>query len=279
MTLAARVGPLLPAPVVGRIAQLLYPRFEPELARLDDYLPQGCRTAVDIGGWYGPWSRRLAPRARDVVTVEPVPHLARTLERITPSNVRVVQAATSERPGTARLWFPEGDAGTRGLSSLIRRDIHTHGVDVTCIPVDELALHDVDFIKIDVDGSELATLRGATRTLDRDHPALLIELEARIQPTAPIVDLLTAHGYRGWVLPSASWLPLDDFDLAAHQEATSHVASAGLLRRVLPFAGPRYVNSVLFLQEGLRPRGARPGPHQRRRSPEGPPISPLPNGE
>ncbi|NGO81803.1 FkbM family methyltransferase [Streptomyces sp. YC504] len=257
MTLAARVGPLLPEHVVGRIAQILYPRFEPELAHLDDYLPRACRTALDIGGWYGPWSRRLASRARSVVTIEPVPHLARTLERITPPNVRVIQAAASDKPGTARLWFPAGDAGTRGLSSLIRRDIHTHGVDVPCVPVDELGLDDVDFIKIDVDGSEMATLQGARKTLDRDRPALLIELEARIQPTAPIVDLLTTHGYRGWVLPSAAWLPLDDFDLDTHQDRTAHVASAGLLRRVLPFSGPRYVNSVLFLPEGRRPSPAR----------------------
>ncbi|MFI6942909.1 FkbM family methyltransferase [Streptomyces sp. NPDC050418] len=257
MTLAARVGPLLPEHVVGRIAQLLYPRYEPELAHLDDYLPRGCRTAVDIGGWYGPWSRRLASRARDVVTIEPVPHLARTLRRITPPNVRVVQAATSDRPGTARLWFPEGDAGTRGLSSLIRRDLHTHGVDVSCVPLDDLELRDVDFIKIDVDGSELATLTGASRTLARDRPALLIELEARIQPTAPIIDLLAGHGYAGWVLPETTWLPLRDFDLTTHQEATSHVASHGLLRRALPFPGPRYVNSVLFLPEGRRPSPAR----------------------
>ncbi len=257
MTLAARVGPLLPEHVVGRIAQLVYPRFEPELAHLDDYFPRRCHTAVDIGGWYGPWSRRFAARSRSVVTIEPVPHLARTLERITPPNVRVVQAAAGDHPGTARLWFPAGDTGARGLSSLVRRDIHTHGVDVRQVTVDELGLRDVDFIKIDVDGNEKAVLEGALRTLDRDLPALLIELEARIQPTAPIVDLLTAHGYRGWVLPSSTWLPLDDFDLATHQHDTAHVASLGLLRRILPFSGPRYVNSVLFLPHGRRPSPAR----------------------
>ncbi|WP_415950554.1 FkbM family methyltransferase [Streptomyces sp. KLOTTS4A1] len=257
MTLAARIGPLLPDPLVGRLAQLLYPRVEPELARLDGYLPRRCRTAVDIGGWYGPWSRRLAARSREVVAIEPVPHLARTLERITPANVRVVQAAASDRPGTRRLWFPAGDTGARGLSSLVPRDLHTHGVDVRCLTVDELGLREVDFIKIDVDGSELAALRGAAKTLERDQPALLLEVEARIQPTAPILDLLTDHGYRGWVLPERVWLPLDDFDLETHQAATAHVTSAGLLRRTLPFAGPRYVNSVLFLPTGRHPSPVR----------------------
>ena len=59
-------------------------------------------------------------------------------------------------------------------------------------------------------------------------------------------------GYAGWVLPAKTWRRLDPAALEAHQARTSHRASEGLLRRVLPFAG-RYVNSVLFLPDGRRP--------------------------
>lgn len=92
-TLAARLAPHLPVRLVAATARAVYPRFEPELARLSDLCPAGCGTAVDVGGWYGPWTRRLAGRARQVVTVEPVPHLARLLTSAAPANVRVVQAA------------------------------------------------------------------------------------------------------------------------------------------------------------------------------------------
>lgn len=165
----------------------------------------------------------------------------------------MIRAAASDRPGTARLWFPPDDAGDRGVSSLIRRDIHSHAVEVPCVTLDGLGLHDVDFVKIDVDGNELAVLRGAEALLTRDRPALFIELESRIQPIAPVVDHLTQRGYTGWVLPAATWLPLASFPLEAHQARTSHVAAQGLLRRVLPPRGPRYVNSVLFLPDGCRP--------------------------
>lgn len=252
-TLAARLAPLLPERLIAAAARLVYPRFEPELARLDDLCPPECGTAVDVGGWYGPWTRRLSSRAGRVVTVEPVPRLARLLTSAAPANVRVVQAAASDHPGTARLWLPSGDDGERGVSSLVRRDIHARALEVRCVTLDGLGLTDVGFIKIDVDGNELAVLRGASGLLVRDRPALFIELESRIQPITPVVDLLAGLGYAGWVLPARTWLPLTPAALEAHQARTSHVASKGLLRRVLPFAGPRYVNSVLFLPDGRRP--------------------------
>ncbi|MFE7031047.1 FkbM family methyltransferase [Streptomyces sp. NPDC057621] len=262
MTLAARLAPFVPVRLVASAARLVYPRFEPELARLGDLCPSGCGTAVDVGGWYGPWTRRLSGRARRVVTVEPVPHLARLITAATPGNVQVVRAAASDRSGTARLWLPPGDQGDRGVSSLVRRDIHARALDVPCLTLDSLNLHDVGFIKIDVDGSELAVLRGAGTLLSRDRPALFIELEARIQPVDTVVRHLSERGYEGWVLPGDTWLPLSSFDLEAHQARASHVVSQGLLRRVLPFRGPgyvRYVNSVLFLPDGRRPGGRHAG--------------------
>ncbi|MFD7435451.1 FkbM family methyltransferase [Streptomyces sp. NPDC059861] len=264
-TLAARLAPFLPARLVAATARAVYPRFEPELARITDLCPPGCGTAVDVGGWYGPWTRRLSGHARRVVTVEPVPHLARLLTATAPPNVRVIQAAASDRPGTARLWLPADDTGNRGVSSLVRRDIHAHAVDVRCVALDDLNLRDVGFVKIDVDGSELAVLRGGTALLTRDRPALFVELESRIQPISPVLTYLGLLGYDGWVLPGDHWIPLADFPLEAHQAATSHVASHGLVRRVLPLHDRiRYVNSVLFLPDGRRPGRPRmgdDGPH------------------
>ncbi|MBV7700236.1 FkbM family methyltransferase [Streptomyces sp. TRM70350] len=259
-TLAARLAPFLPARLVAAAARAVYPRFEPELARIAELCPPGCGTAVDIGGWYGPWTRRLSRHARQVVTIEPVPHLAHLLSATAPPNVRVIQAAAADRPGRARLWLPPDGTGNRGVSSLVRRDIHAHAVDVRCVALDDLSLRDVGFIKIDVDGSELAVLRGGTALLTRDRPALFVELESRIQPISPVLTYLAMLGYDGWVLPGDRWIPLADFPLEAHQAATSHVASHGLLRRVLPLHDrTRYVNSVLFLPDGRRPGRGRMG--------------------
>ncbi|MFB7633008.1 FkbM family methyltransferase [Streptomyces sp. NPDC056149] len=258
MTLAARVGRWLPGRLVSALAAGLYPRFEPELARLDDFCPAG-GTAVDVGGWYGPWTLRLARRADRVVTVEPVPHLARLLASVTPAHVDVVSAAATDHTGCATLWLPPDGRGDRGVSSLVRRDVHSVTLDVPCLPLDALRLTAVTLIKIDVDGGELATLRGAARTIERERPALFVELETRIQPLAPVLEWTATRGYRGWVLPRDRWLPLADFDLSTHQSHTSHLAEHGLLRRSLA-PHRRYVNSVLFLPDGARPGSAHTAP-------------------
>uniref|UniRef100_UPI001916C781 FkbM family methyltransferase n=1 Tax=Mycobacterium paraintracellulare TaxID=1138383 RepID=UPI001916C781 len=48
-------------------------------------------------------------------------------------------------------------------------------IDVPVKRLDDLHLDDIGLIKIDVEGHELAVLRGATQTLTRNRPAIVVE--------------------------------------------------------------------------------------------------------
>jgi FkbM family methyltransferase len=265
MTLTSWAAAQFPERLLVRLVSLAYRRFEPEIRSADEVCGRG-GTMVDIGGWYGPWARRLVRRASRVVVIEPTP-LHEVLSRTLPSGVDVIGAAASDHDGEAEIWLPSPNGATRGVSSLHRRDIHSTSVRVPLVTVDGLGLRDVTFMKIDVDGHEIPVLRGAAETVSRDKPRLLIEVEQRIQPVENVTDLLACWGYRGWVKPGRQWVPLAGFPLAAHQARTMYAADRGLARRLLwPF--PRYVNSVLFLPESEAPgsrrareggRGTRPG--------------------
>jgi FkbM family methyltransferase len=70
-----------------------------------------------------------------------------------------------------------------------RLETETYSCDI--VALDNLDLDPVDFIKLDVQGSELDALRGAAATLERDRPTLMIE-----RPDQEIRDFLTSFGYR-----------------------------------------------------------------------------------
>ncbi|MFB4315904.1 FkbM family methyltransferase [Actinomadura sp. 21ATH] len=245
--LGRRLAGMLPAAPVGRLVRAVYPRLEPELARLSDYVPAG-GTAIDVGGWFGPWTRRLAGRADRVVTVEADPRLAGLLRRAFP-RVDVVQAAASDACGEIDLWIPETGA-LAGVSSV------TAGagrpVRVPRVTVDGLRLTDVRFIKLDVEGHEPNVLRGAADTVRRDRPTLLVEVEERHGRLPEVIALARGWGYTGHVLLDSGWAPLAGFDLAAHQRSAVHELDRGFARRVLR-PGGRYINSVLFTMDPHAP--------------------------
>jgi FkbM family methyltransferase len=261
MTRAAQLAASMPEKLLVRLISLAYRRYEPEIRRLDAVCGRG-GTMVDVGGWYGPWSRRLRHRASQLVVIEPTP-LHGVLRRTLPPAVEVIAAAASDGGGEAELWLPGGDTGVRGVSSLHRRDIHGESIKVPLVRLDDLGLSQVTFIKIDVDGHEVAVLRGAETVIKQDQPRLLIEVEQRIQPVSDVIDLMRSYGYRGWVLPGRTWVPVERFPLVEHQARTAHVSEKGLLARALR-PSPRYVNSVLFLPEWRSPGGTPASPRHER---------------
>lgn len=92
-----------------------------------------------------------------------------------PANFQLVAKALSDKDGEAELFFPnEGSA----LASLYKRDLsHVNQVfgkkeKVAITSVDNFCeannINYIHFLKIDVEGHELAVLRGAKSMMDRD---------------------------------------------------------------------------------------------------------------
>jgi len=110
--------------------------------------------------------------------------------------------------------------------------------------IDELVergLPTPDFIKIDVEGNEDSVLDGATKTLRRYHPAVLIEVEARhrARPMQECFERLRRLGYAGsWLDVERKRHPVTEFDVTKQQE---------------PFDphDPRYINMFLFEHRDL----------------------------
>jgi FkbM family methyltransferase len=189
--------------------------------------------ALDVGAHIGDYTyslcRAVGANGR-VIAVEPIPDLARMLERATRRlrlPVTVLNCALSADPGQADLLIPVNNGRRAAGYATLERRVGTRG------QVHRVALRRLDdvcrdltarlsFAKIDVEGHELQVLRGATETLARHRPNLLIEIEQR-HSTVPIsetFDFLRSSGYRGVFLGAdGSRRPLEEFDIATHQPA------------------------------------------------------------
>lgn len=86
----------------------------------------------------------------------------------------------------------------------LAEEVGAFGPDsVNWTTLDEVAPDRVDWIKIDVEGAELAVLNGGLATLERDHPRLLIEDHTRVygwcrknQVRRKVYRLLQGLGYK-----------------------------------------------------------------------------------
>lgn len=189
---------------------------------------------VDVGANNGHWSRGLSARLGDPSAqfhlFECAPYcfdpLADSAARI--GNARVVHKAVSETSGRQVLHLPDTRPGTgSGLASLhARKDTSVHQHDYKTLEVETVCLDDyvaeaglarIDILKIDVEGHELAVLKGAQRTLAQGLVGCIFfefgsgNVNSRTY-FRDFWELLTPMGYAFFrVLPGGRALPVGEY--------------------------------------------------------------------
>jgi FkbM family methyltransferase len=141
----------------------------------------------------------FAPEGRHVA-FEPTPVKARWLRSKFPE-VRVEEVAASDVSGEATLFMRKR---ATGLNSL-RPQLGARPLVVRTARVDDLISGRVSLMKIDVEGGELAVMRGAVKTIGRCGPLLLFEstkegLIAFGVSTDDVFDFLSGHEYSVFLL-------------------------------------------------------------------------------
>ena len=223
--------------------------YEAEYYMLDRLVDRR-RTAVDVGGNIGVFSGRLAQLCPRVLCFEPIPWFAAALRAKLSARVIVNEIALSDHEGWAELRIPyAGDVENHGNSTMeAANTLHeaTRVKRVGCAVnlLDNVVDEPVGFIKIDVEGHELAVLRGATRTLTRYQPTLLIESEKRHNSAAPeaIFRFMAELGFSGEFLDEGTLKPVAAFRPDVHQQEDA----LRTRMREGPLSTCRYVNNFIF---------------------------------
>lgn len=243
---------LMPRPLRQRLMRRRYEAAldgagEPELRELPKFVKRG-DLALDVGCNVGVYAWALGRLTGRVIAFEPNPGPASLVRGMALEGVELRQEALADEDGEAMLSVP-GVSGGHGLGSLHAGVVEEAGAERVAVPtrkLDSLGLDRVSFIKIDVEGHEEAVLEGAVKTIERDHPTLLIEIEERHNPggLARISQRLGAFGYKGSFLDRGTWASVEGFDPALHQPGDPQALHGGARKDV------RYINNFLFTPAG-----------------------------
>ncbi|BBY24824.1 FkbM family methyltransferase [Mycobacterium stomatepiae] len=212
------------------------------------------RVSLDIGADVGEFTIAMLAASRAVIAFEPRPAQARALASMfaaVGAAVRVEAVALSDQPGVLPMRVVEAEPGRstidtdNSLGDVDGGEIQS--IDVPVKRLDDLHLDDVGLIKIDVEGHELAVLRGATDTLTRSQPTVVVEAEERHHPNAvaEITRLMIGLGYAGFFDLDDARRPIEEFDPARHQNP----ANVGSRENGWAARGT-YVNNFTFFPKG-----------------------------
>jgi len=190
-------------------------------------LPLAGRTVIDIGankGVYCYWLSKAVGASGRVIAFEPQPelgkHLASVVESFALSNVELIPHALSAQAGDALLYRRAAGAGDASFEAMPG----VEGVKVRCTTLDDYAetsgLDDVAFIKCDVEGHELAVMRGAERSLKRWSPLLQVECHHREAAQGDLFEFLSGLGYAGFFIQNGQHVPCEEFDRYPCRKAT-----------------------------------------------------------
>ncbi|WP_304518167.1 FkbM family methyltransferase, partial [Cecembia rubra] len=169
-------------------------------------------TFIDIGanqGEYALWAARKTTASGKVLAFEPMDEIFSQLKvniSLNPSyknTIEAIQLGLSDNPGEINLYGKEGS--NEGVNTIFPSPEHTFLIqkielDTLDNQLEKLQPSWVDLIKIDVEGAELQVLKGATKSISKFKPSLIIEINKEACQSAgyeadEILEFLKGYGY------------------------------------------------------------------------------------
>ena len=158
---------------------------------------------LDIGanhGYYTSLFSEIITNTGQVHAFEPVPENFKRLKSLKPLNRNVIlnQLAIGKRKDTGIIRYDLNDMEKASLLHSSGTNLKESVTQITTVDnyIKKFPLSNVNFIKCDVEGSELDVFSGSVETLTEFKPKLSIELTLNMNDTHELYHLLLRAGYR-----------------------------------------------------------------------------------
>lgn len=189
-------------------------RASDEVSIFKSFLNEG-DTFVDVGANHGSFSiiaSKLVGSTGFLCAIEPQPSMAALVEKSLGANAKckfkIHNFACGDRNGEVDFYIPESTSGTAGLfpgfSATAAHSKLTVPLKRFADAVDWKSFPGKIFLKLDVEGSELAFLRGANEMIRARRPQFLLEINPASSRAAGtsvenMIQFLRELGYKSFV--------------------------------------------------------------------------------
>lgn len=181
---------------------------------------------LDVGANVGGYSRMLLdhfPEAR-IICMEPHPATFAELQSNLKHKAELIPKGAGELPGNLTLYDRSDSEGGGSEHATLYPEVITgihqqnsHSVQIEITTIDDVLaekeIAEVDLLKIDTEGHELAVLKGAANLI-KSRGVKIIQLEFNVMNLVSrvfVADIVkTLPGYRGYRMLPASLIPLND---------------------------------------------------------------------
>lgn len=188
--------------------------------KLKQFLKEG-DSFLDVGANHGSFSlvaAGLVGPTGTVTAIEPQPLLSKlvrqSLEKTAKCPYVVHQFACSDHEGQAEFFVPSGSSGSAGLISAFSASGNHQSFKVEVKRFDDtVAWRDLPgtlFVKLDIEGSELAFLKGASEMVSTRRPKIMMEINPTSMAGAGVelTELVSFFRGRGYT----HYIELDNLD-------------------------------------------------------------------
>ena len=207
------------------------------------FLPQLCdkdKISIDIGASKGTYSFHLLKFSKEVIAFEAFEKKYKELIYLfrRQKNIKIENYALSNKTEVEELRIPIEDTGRSTLESSNKlAEIEGEVIiqSVKCRKLDDFNFKNIGLIKVDVEGHEEAVLSGSRKTIQRESPSLIIEIEERHKQDSinNVKSFLYDRGYTGFFYKNGKFYNISHFDVIRDQSINNE----------------EYINNFIFIHE------------------------------
>jgi len=205
--------------------------IEPELLLLDNFIKMD-DVCIDVGGNKGYYTYKFEQltQSSNIYTFEPILANYKFLKKLF-HQCHIFNYALSNKNCISKFKIPIVNnklLHTRGkldFKIIEENETDFQTVNVECITLDSFVntrnIKKIDFMKVDVEGNELNVIHGATESIKKFKPTILIEIEQRVHDfdINKIFNYILELGYEinFYDLENLELKSINNFSISEHQ--------------------------------------------------------------